>query len=88
VAEGLGEVTDPLTLPALTSQAKGRILQDALIREHAEAAFATHPEVDDITFEAVFPNGTISVTLNRKETWTPRRDFDGWREEVEKTWVT
>lgn len=77
-------MTDPVTLPALTSLSRGRIMQDALIRDYAQAAFSTHPGVDDITFDAIFPTGTISVTLNRNETWTPRRDFDGWREEVEK----
>jgi hypothetical protein len=67
---------------------KGRLAQDATIKQHAEWAFSTHPEAQDITFEAIFPNVTISVTLNRNETWTPRRDFDGWREEVEERWTT
>lgn len=81
-------MTDPLTLPALRHSVKGRLAQDAAIRSHAEWAFITHPDVSDITFEAIFPNVTISVTLNRNETWTPRRDFAGWREEVEATWTT
>lgn len=77
-------MTDPVRVPPLTSPFLYPMGKHAEKRRYAEECFQTHPTVDVLIFEAVFPNSTESVTVSREEILMPLpRDFEAWKMEVE-----